>query len=195
LYPEYIAITKDTPIPPPELVHLWWDEYKMLDNIRAHSRMVSQVALLVNHWLGESGLTLRQDAILAGALAHDIAKTQCLNSDRLHSEEGYEILKEKGYPELAYLVRVHVYLPEGHPLDEAMVVNYADKRVKHDHIVGLDDRYDYIEKRYGRGEPERIARIAKGRARAFSVEDVIFNQIGLAHKPSEISNRLEGAAA
>ncbi|KIX14541.1 HD domain-containing protein [Dethiosulfatarculus sandiegensis] len=195
MFPEYIAISKDTPVPTPELVRSWWDEYGMLDNIRAHSFVVSQVALLVNQWLAESGLALREDAVLAGALAHDIAKTQCLNSDRLHSEEGYEILFKKGYPELGYLVRAHVYLPEGHPLDETMVVNYADKRVKHDRIVNLNDRYDYIEKRYGRGEPERIARIAKGRARAFEVEDLIFKQIGLIHTPSEISNRLEGAAA
>ena len=62
-------------------------------------------------------------------------------------------MQEMGYGELAGLVANHVLLPPDQPLDETMVVNYADKRVTHDQLVTLTERFDYITQRYGRGDP------------------------------------------
>jgi len=191
LSPEYLAFTPDTPLPSPEEVRNWWARFGMLDNIQAHSEQVTRVALTVTDWLAQAGVALNRRAVEVGALVHDLAKTPCLGTERLHSEEGAAMLMELGYPELAYLVKVHVTLPERHPLDETMVVNYADKRVTHESIVDLQQRYDYIAERYGRGEPERLRRIALGLNRARRAEEMIFSRLA-DRSPADITGGQEG---
>ena len=176
----------DTPLPSAEQVRAWWDDYGMLENIKAHSEMVCRVALLVADWLDQAGVPLNRSAVETGALAHDLAKTPCLGTERLHAQEGEEILRGLGYPQLGQLVGRHVVIPASQPLDETMLVNYADKRVKHDEIVDLNERFHYIEKRYGNNDPERIKRIKAGLARALEVERIIFQAMGGKHRPEEI---------
>lgn len=188
----YPAVSPQTPLPSRQQIYDLWDKYGMLDNIRDHSRVVTMVALAITDWLAEAGLALNRPAVKAGAMLHDIAKTPCLNGKCLHHLEGERILLEEGYPELAFMVLNHIVVPEGHPVDETMLVNYADKRVTHDAIVSLDERYDYIVERYGRGEPERLARLAKGRARIHQVERSIFAKIP--HKTPADIGRLEAEA-
>jgi len=158
----------------------------MLENIREHSRVVTAVALLVTDWLAESGLRLNRPAVQAGALLHDIAKTPCLGQKCRHDLEGGRVLEELGYPELGQLVRLHVLLPPAHPLDETMVVNYADKRVTHDQLCTLGQRYAYITQRYGRGDPALEERIASGLERARQVEAEIFSHIDHGHIPADV---------
>ena len=81
-------ITPATPLPSQEQILAWWDDYGMLPNIRRHSQVVCQVALLVTDWLAEGGSRLNREAVEAGALLHDIAKTPCLGTDKLHAVEG-----------------------------------------------------------------------------------------------------------
>lgn len=178
---------KAAPLPSVDQARALWDRYQMLDNIRDHSEVVCRVALAITDWLAAAGVALRREAVEVGSLLHDIAKTQCLNSDRRHDKEGQEILVELGYPELGFLVYRHVVLPVGYPLDETMVVNYADKRVKHNRIVDLDERYRYILERYGRGDRERIDRINLGLARALEVEQTVFDPIMPARTPQDIA--------
>lgn len=183
---EYLAITDSTPLPGPEQVRAWWDEYAMLDNIRAHSEKVCLVALAITDWLAESGVRLHRRAVEVGALAHDIAKTPCLGTNRLHAQEGGQILTRLGFPELGYLVANHVFLPHDHPLDETMVVNYADKRVTHDRIVDLEARFAYIAQRYGNGDPQRLARIQKGLQHARRAERLIFGRMNHGRRPEDL---------
>jgi len=174
------------PLPTVEEARLLWDRFGMLDNIRAHSDKVRLVALTLADWLAEAGIPLRRRAVEVGALLHDIAKTACLGTERRHDREGQEILNGLGYPQLGRLVARHVFLPPGHPIDEIMVVNYADKRVKHDQIVNLDERYRYILKRYGHGDPQRIARIANGLRQAQKVEQTLFAPLAPGRTPDDI---------
>jgi uncharacterized protein len=183
----YLGIDRQTPLPSPDQVRAWWDEYAMLPNIKDHSEKVCQVALLIAGWLIEAGVGLRLEAVEAGALCHDIAKTQCLGTRRRHSDEGAEIVGQKGYPELAYLVRNHVWVPPEHPLDETMVVTYADKRVNHDRVVSLKERFEYILGNYGAKYPEHIPHMEKGRDQTLAVEKKIFKTIGNGHTPAEIN--------
>ena len=175
------------PLPTAQEARELWNVYGMLDNIRDHSEMVCRVALQLYDWLAESGVELRRDAVETGALLHDISKTACLGTERRHDQEGLALLAELGYPELGSLVASHVFLPPGYPLNETMVVNYADKRVKHDQIVDLDERYQYILERYGRGEDDRIGRINQGLSLAQEVERVIFSALAPKHTPKDIS--------
>jgi uncharacterized protein len=183
-----------TPLPDREEIARLWNRYGMLDNIREHSQVVTAVALLVTDWLARAGVRLNRRAVEAGALLHDIAKTPCLGTETRHDHEGQAILTELGYPELGYLVRSHVVLPEGEPLDETMVVNYADKRVNHDQLVNLEDRFAYIAGRYGRGMPHLEQRIAQGLERAREVERLIFASIDHGRTPADIPRVLQEGA-
>ncbi len=183
---DYLPITELTPLPDVDQARAWWDDYHMLDNIREHSEMVCYVALAITDWLADAGVLLHRKAVEIGALVHDIAKTPCLGTTRLHAQEGGEIMNRLGYPELGYLVANHVYLAHDHPLDETMVVNYADKRVTHDQIVDLDARFEYIAERYGNGDPERLARIKTGLENSKRAEKLIFSPISLRHTPHDI---------
>ena len=194
-FSEYKRITPQSPLPDRETVFRWWDEYGMLPNIRAHSLMVAKVAVTLADWLIEAGEQLYRPAVEIGALVHDLAKTICLGTDKLHAKEGERILERLGYPELAYLVATHVYLPEDHPLDETMVVNYADKRVTHDRVVDLDSRFAYIKERYGRGDPERLRRMEWGYQRARAAEAQLFAAMGGRHRPEDLFSLDGGGGA
>jgi uncharacterized protein len=140
------------------------EEYGMLDNIRRHSLLVARVAeTLVRHLDvpgPEAHQAARADLVRAGALLHDIAKTRCLDGSCRHAEEGQLICEEHGYPEIGRIVREHVILSSFTPeryrkgiFPAREIVYYADKRVRHDRIVSLQDRLDYIIERYSDQNP------------------------------------------
>ena len=183
------AFSNATPLPSLDAIPRLWDEAEMLDNIRAHSSRVRDVAVVLASWLEPAGVRLHPLALRTGALLHDIAKTPCLDGSCRHDLRGAELLREMGYPELADLVAVHVYFPTNGALTEAAVVYYADKRVRHDEVVSLEQRFAYIEQRYGTGHPERLDRIAEGRARAFAMERQLFSLIP-EHLPEDLTNDL-----
>ncbi|MCB2188299.1 MAG: HD domain-containing protein [Deltaproteobacteria bacterium] len=184
----------ETPLPSLEEVADLWDRYDMMPHIRDHSLMVARVALTLHDWLAEAGLNLWRPAVEVGALLHDIAKTPCIRTGCRHQEVGAEILAAEGYPELAYLVGAHVHLPPEQPLDETMLVNYADKRVNHDQVVALEERYAYIMERYAVGDPDKAERIAHGRERAFEAERRIFQRIGGGRSPLDLASAVGKAA-
>ncbi len=142
------------------------EDEEMLPNIRAHSIMVARVAHLLFIELGKSpqkNIPIpAEELILAGALLHDIAKTPCLVKGCHHAKKGRDFCEENGFPEVGEVVREHVWLfdfsPEryanGHFFAKE-IVYYADKRVRHDSIVSLAARKEYILERYGNNDPER----------------------------------------
>jgi len=84
--------------------------YTMLPNIREHSLVVWEVAMHLGTSLVEAGLVLHLDLIEAGALLHDLGKTYCLGTFINHAEWGAQALAAAGYPEVAQVVREHVFL-------------------------------------------------------------------------------------
>lgn len=141
------------------------EEYNMLNNIREHSFVVAHAAEKIHTTLalklGRNALPSLQ-LLLAGALLHDIAKTQCLQRKCDHAEVGAEICRRHGYLEVAEIVAEHVRLLHYHSerykrgvFYAKEIVFYADKRVMHDRIVGLPERLDYILERYGNNDEKR----------------------------------------
>lgn len=134
-------------------------DYGMLSNIREHSLLVREVAVHLGTSLHEAGFGLNLDLIEAGALLHDLGKTYCLGTSINHAEWGAQALTAAGYPEVAQIVREHVYLEaEGKDpvaIREAEVVNYADKRVLHTQVVSLPVRFADLQERYGKSEEAR----------------------------------------
>lgn len=142
------------------------EHFKMLDNIRAHSFKVARVAELLVDGLAEAGRSAAprpsKELVIAGALLHDIAKTECLNGKCRHDVLGQEICASLGFPEIGEIVKEHVILKEftgalyqkGH-FRAKEIVYYADKRVRHDEVVSLESRLQYIIDRYGNKDPKR----------------------------------------
>lgn len=122
------------------------------DHIIKHSRKVCGIATCLGRLLNRQGAGLNEGKIAAASWLHDIAKMDGLRSGENHSAAGAEILKKLGYPEIAEIVRQHVVLDaetcKGE-IGEAMVVHYADKRVKHTVLVSLEDRFRDLKERYG----------------------------------------------
>ncbi len=153
-------------------------DYEMLDNIKAHSLQVARLAVLLTRELEQAGFRLDSDLIMAGALLHDIAKTQCLNGACNHAKVGSEICLEHGFDAVAVIVAEHVIMADyDRPLSPVEIVYYADKRVRHDEIVSLNERQVYIEERYGQGKQDIIEAIRVNFAKCYDVEKRIFAKL------------------
>ncbi|MDO9531367.1 MAG: HD domain-containing protein [Deltaproteobacteria bacterium] len=158
------------------------EAHGMLPNIREHSFRVMEVASFLGEALVEAGFDLFLPLVTAGALLHDLGKTQCLGTLTNHAELGAGILEELGYPYVAQVVREHVHLhhdiSDTRPLREAELVNYADKRVLHETVVTLEERFADLKVRYGR-TPEALARIQVTEVRARALEEKLFAPLQL----------------
>jgi len=156
------------------------EEHHMMPNIRRHSLMVARIAVILGEALNRKGSSLNLGLIVAGALLHDIAKTRSLREGGNHVELGERMVLEMGYPEVASVVAHHV---DGGSeiagtIDEAMVVNYADKRVRHDQVVPLKGRFEDLVARYGR-TGERRSRLREMGKNMRRLEEAICTRIGV----------------
>lgn len=153
-----------TPVPTIRQCLSYMDDFAMLDNIRQHSFMVARCASALLTGLqraGKPGAPLpAEELVVTGALLHDIAKTQCLQGNCRHAQVGREICRDLGFPEIGEIVSEHVILSDFSPeryrqgiFNAKELVYYADKRVRHDRIVPLDNRLVYILERYGDNNP------------------------------------------
>ncbi len=145
--------------------------YAMLPNIVEHSRQVMRVSLAITDHLQE-GLSINRDLIVAAALLHDITKTRSLQTKEKHAASGGVLLRQLGFRRVAEIVEQHVTIPDLNlqgGLEEREIVYYADKRVMHNIIVGLDERVDDLIKRYATDEKIR-RRILLNKNQALAVE-------------------------
>ena len=158
-------------------------KYEMLENIKAHSIVVERIASLMARSLQKAGENLSLEKVTAGALMHDIAKTQSLKTKEDHSAKGAEICLQNHLDEIADIVAEHVvlkgFVPEG-PILEKEIVYYADKRVNHDKIVSLEERLAYLVRRYGKGDEGLIRRMAKNFDLCKRVESKLFAKLDFA---------------
>jgi len=169
--------------------------HEMLPHIVRHSRLVTRVALLIARKLNGVGQQLDLALVEAGALLHDITKTISIQTRENHAQTGGELLASLGYPGVAEIVRQHICLDPG-PFDpdavtEAEVVNYADKRVKHEEVVDIEDRFQDVLERYVQKFPGLEARFEQVQQETRLVEQKIFSKIDIS--PEEISDILSNS--
>jgi uncharacterized protein len=161
--------------------------YGMLDNIKAHSIMVERVAGIIAKGLTGAGIKLSLAKVSAGALLHDIAKTQCLGSDIDHAIKGKEICIENDFNEIAEIVGQHIRLNNYEPdmeVTEKEIIYYSDKRVNHNMIVTLEKRIEYLIKTYAKNEEVLIKSIEENFRICREVEKKIFRY--LSFTPEEL---------
>ena len=65
-----------------------WDKYGMLDNIRAHSRLVAHIATELARRARAAGFLVNVAAVRASAMLHDIAKTYSVLHGGSHAQLG-----------------------------------------------------------------------------------------------------------
>jgi len=128
-------------------------EYGMLENIISHSLAVTRVALFLSVELNKKGQKIDLRLVEAASLLHDLTKTECLRTKEDHARTGSQLLKRIGYERVAEIVARHIWL--GKEVNrscvcEEEIVNYADKRVMHDRIVSLEERFRDLKERYGK---------------------------------------------
>ncbi|MFC1843413.1 HDIG domain-containing metalloprotein [Thermodesulfobacteriota bacterium] len=167
------------------------EQYHMLPNIKDHSIVVARVAEIITGGLISAGYQLSMNRVLAGALLHDIGKTACLDNDDDHAARGVEICLAHNLMPIADIVGEHVILKSYSPeknFTEIEIVYYADKRVNHDQVVGLDERLAYILERYGLNNIVRCQAIKKNYALCQDLEKKMFS--ALPYEPPDISDLL-----
>lgn len=132
--------------------------YNGMENIIRHSIKVAEVAIIISTALNSKGEDLNLNVVEAAALLHDITKAESLDSGEDHSLTAYRLLRDLGYERIAEIVHQHVFLAESCDsagVSEEEVVNYSDKRVRHDEIVTLEERFDDLRVRYCKDEDAR----------------------------------------
>jgi putative nucleotidyltransferase with HDIG domain len=134
-----------------------------------HSRRVAEVAERIALALARGGLSLNLDLVRAGALLHDLAKGR---PD--HAAVGAEILCSMNYPQVATVVGAHTELDfSGGRLDESAIVYLADKLVRGENVVTLDQRFQPAFTRLSNNQPALHAaqrRMATAQAVALAVQ-------------------------
>lgn len=176
-----------TLIPRPEDCRALWDRYPMLDNVRAHSEKVADLAHAVALLAEERGCAVNARAILAAGLLHDLGKTYTIRHGGNHAQLGASwAMRETGNGPVARAVLFHVHWPwDEAPLLEGdgdlfmvMAIIYADKRTRHDCYVSLNERFEDLLDRYGVNEYVR-QRIALSHAQGKRIEAALSRRLGV----------------
>jgi hypothetical protein len=84
-------------------------------------------------------------------------------------------------------VRLGPWDPDG-PVTGAELLNYSDKRVQHETIVSLRDRFEDLLLRYGRGNAEVERRIHEDWGNISRVETKIFARLPFG--PDEVEEQV-----
>ncbi len=179
-------------IPDESMCRRLMDRYSMLPNIVEHSYRVCQVATFLAKAVSHPENGLDPALIVAASLLHDITKTRSLKTREKHAGTGGELLEDLGYPQVAEVVRGHVQIKEGDDLgsiSEVHIINYADKRVRHETVVSLEERFVDLMDRYGKTSEVRI-RLGRMREKAFEIEENLFRRIDLTPDDLQAFNTL-----
>ncbi|MBN2458584.1 HD domain-containing protein [Candidatus Woesearchaeota archaeon] len=157
-----------------------YDRFMLPENIRRHIEQVTKVAVFIADSFIEKGIDVNRELVERAALLHDLLKPvdfddiadPILGSELSvrqigffgqlkerffglsHEDAAFELFHDS-YPELAEAIRKHKYVniiePACQPFSwEEKILTYADKRVAHDQIVTLDERFIEGHRRYER---------------------------------------------
>ena len=115
-------------------------------NIRLHCRKVAVVAVAMARALVAAGRRVDMEAVRSAATLHDIAKQY---GD--HDAIGAQMLHSFGFRRIADIIAVHTDLgwDEATASLESKIVYLADKFVRNEEIVSIEERYHSAARKYG----------------------------------------------
>jgi uncharacterized protein len=151
-------------------------KYDTPEHIILHSQRVWEVARILGEGLAKKNYPLDMALLQASCLLHDIGKYPCiLDKSRYHDIRGEQILQQEGFPEVGRIVAQHVVLRSnnGDPIKEEHVLFYADKRVVHDELVSLEDRFIYLFETYAK-TPQAVDMLTIMKSETVQLEKEIF---------------------
>lgn len=152
------------------------EKYEAPHHIVLHSKKVWEVGKLLGEALIRRSHPVDLDLLRASCLLHDIGKYPCIrDGEKFHDIRGEQILISEGYDSVARIVVQHVILRTAADasIAEEHVVFYADKRVNHDELVSLDDRFLYLQQTYGK-TPKAVERLLVMKEDTVRLEKRIF---------------------
>jgi len=126
---------------------------KVPEHIIKHSERVTLISSVIGSALCEKGESLDLKLLISAGLLHDVKKFESLYTKENHAKAGERFLKSLGYFEVAKIVGAHIIFKPKKPYEKVYpeeVVFYADKRVKHEVIVSLEERFRDLKERYGK---------------------------------------------
>ncbi|MRR14580.1 hypothetical protein EG833_03965 [archaeon] len=150
---------------------------QMPDNIIRHSLVVRDASVMVAYALRRSGIRIDIRLVDRASLLHDICKIDSIQHGGDHALMGKLLMEENGYSRIGDIIGQHIWL-DSMETDEAMIVNYADKRVMHDQVVSLDMRFLDLMERYGRNDQSR-ERMMKHYAHVCEIEQRLVDLSGI----------------
>lgn len=146
------------------------EEFHVPRHVRRHCEAVARFALSLGEKLVAMGVKIDLALLRHAALLHDFVRVvdfRTFNPERFpdpvsaldmevwknlrakycglhHAIAGAQILAERGFIDVAEIVRAHRYLQivEGFDSWEKKLLYYADKRTRHDTIVSLKERLE-----------------------------------------------------
>lgn len=164
------------------------EKYSTPMHIILHSEMVWKVGKVVAEGLSRNKYLVDINLVRASCLLHDIGKYLCiLEGKGYHDIRGQQILDNEGLPEIGRIVVQHVVLSgeKDRSLAEEHILFYADKRVVHDEIVTLDERFVYLETTYGKTS-EAVRRLHVMKDETLFLEKRIFDLLDFI--PTDVGN-------
>lgn len=171
------------PAPPTDAeCFVLWDKLDMLPHIRKHSLTVAGVATRLALLATGRGLAVDVQLVRASSLLHDIAKTYTIRYGGNHSQLGGAWMQEAtGNPCLAMGIVHHVHWPwaidvVNHFLPMAII--YSDKRVMHERVVSLEERFEDLFTRYG-ATPAIRSRMHESMQQARDLETALSQTLGV----------------
>jgi putative nucleotidyltransferase with HDIG domain len=133
-----------------------------------HSRKVAEVAVEIASMLLRNGVELNLELVLAGALLHDLAKGQ-----PNHAAAGAAALRAMNLPRVASVVRSHTDFDfVSNRLDENAIVFLADKLVRGDEVVSIEQRFQPALTRF-RDDPIALESVQRRMATAQAVAQAV----------------------
>lgn len=150
-YAQLVGLAERRHLPTPAECEAILSTRPIAEPLRRHGRAVAAIARTIATRLSERGVRIDRQLVIAASLLHDIAK-----GEPGHAELGASIIASLGYPAVAEIIRQHMAMTfDGTTPNEAAVVFLADKLVRTDRRVSLEERYKPSFERF-RDQPEAL---------------------------------------
>ncbi|WP_263771984.1 DVU_1551 family NTP transferase [Propionivibrio soli] len=150
-YAQLVGLAERRHLPTPAECEAILSTRPIAEPLRRHGRAVAAIARTIATRLSERGVRIDRQLVIAASLLHDIAK-----GEPGHAELGASIIASLGYPAVAEIIRQHMAMTfDGTTPNEAAVVFLADKLVRTDRRVSLEERYKPSFERF-RDQPESL---------------------------------------